>query len=191
MTNPTNKDMRVAGSGSGPETDPEFRPESDPEFTPESAHESPREFAPESTRESGSEAAPESEVATSFPPPHPDGPRNEAAEAPEPDESLEPAEPLGAAEVPEAGPAPFEQFIETAEADRLRKQWSEVQAGFIDDPEGTVREADELAAEIVNALGRALAERKRSLDEHGRDGTEELRLTLRGYREFVDRMLAA
>lgn len=191
MTNPTNKDMRVAGPGSVPEA------ESEPEFTSESAYDSPRESAPESAPEFAGESARESEVATSFPPAHPDGPRtdatepSEAAAVPETAEAPETAEPAGAAEVPQPGPAPFEQLIEGAEADRLRTLWSEVQAGFIDDPEGTVRQADELAAEIVNALGRALAERKRSLDEHGRDGTEELRLTMRGYREFVDRMLAA
>jgi hypothetical protein len=118
-------------------------------------------------------------VATSFPPASP------PAEA----QGRPPAEPA---------PQPLERLIETAEANRLKDRWSEVQSGFIDDPPETVRRADELAAEIVNALGQALAERKRSLDDRWRDDkddqqpdTEHLRLTLRAYREFVDRMLAA
>jgi hypothetical protein len=119
----------------------------------------------------------ESEVATSFPP----------ATPPTEEQGRPPAEPA---------PQPLERLIDIADADRFRERWSEVQSGFIDDPAEAVRRADDLAAEIVNALGQALAERKRSLDarqddkDDQRNDTEQLRLTLRAYREFVDRMLA-
>ncbi|MBO2453315.1 hypothetical protein J4573_39900 [Actinomadura barringtoniae] len=137
---------------------------------PAPASEAPLEAVPEPEleREPGLEPEHESEVATGFPP----------------------ASPYAAADT-QPDFEPFEQLIASADADRLRRRWSEVQAGFIDDPAGSVQRADELAGEIVNALGQAIAERKRSLDDHGRDDTEQLRLTLRAYREFVDRMLAA
>ncbi|MEW2354720.1 hypothetical protein [Spirillospora sp. NPDC029432] len=128
-----------------------------------------------------------------------------------------PASPTGEGGVAEAFPAPVagtetrgetrtEAGIETRSeghgrlldasvADGFHERWREVQSGFVDDPRGAVRRADELAAEIVNAAGQALAARKRTLDDRLNEGgeaspdTERLRLALRDYRDFVDRTL--
>ncbi|MFC9975386.1 hypothetical protein ACFVH6_31300 [Spirillospora sp. NPDC127200] len=89
----------------------------------------------------------------------------------------------------------LERLLEAGDAARFRERWHEVQSGFVDDPHEAVRRADELSAEVVNALGQALANHKRSLDEHWRTekderpDTERLRLALRGYRHFLDRIL--
>ncbi|MEV4258958.1 hypothetical protein AB0J52_37865 [Spirillospora sp. NPDC049652] len=82
-------------------------------------------------------------------------------------------------------------------ASRFRDRWHELQSGFVDDPDGSVRKADELTTEVVAAIGQALTARKHELDGRARDGkqemsdTERLRQALRGYRDLVDRMLGA
>ncbi|WP_051467610.1 hypothetical protein [Actinomadura oligospora] len=82
------------------------------------------------------------------------------------------------------------------EAARYRNRWHALQSVFVDDPGESVRKADELTAEMVTAIERALTTRKRDLDGRARTGdrkpsdTEELRQTLRAYRDLVDRMLS-
>ncbi|MFB4319323.1 hypothetical protein [Actinomadura sp. 21ATH] len=95
----------------------------------------------------------------------------------------------------ETSTAEHGRLLEGSAADGFHERWREVQSRFVDDPRGAVRQADELAAEIVNAVGQALAARKRTLDERLNEGgeaspdTERLRLALRDYRDFVDRTL--
>ncbi|GAA4373224.1 hypothetical protein GCM10023088_27770 [Actinomadura verrucosospora] len=88
-----------------------------------------------------------------------------------------------------------EKLIDPAEAERFRERWHEVQAAFVDDPGESVRKADGLASEAVDALGRALAAHRRSLtaalDGGEAADTERLRLALRGYRDLMDRIFAA
>ncbi|MGW2312048.1 hypothetical protein [Actinomadura luteofluorescens] len=88
-----------------------------------------------------------------------------------------------------------EKLIASAEAERFRERWHGVQAAFVDDPGESVRQADGLASEAVDALGRALAAHRRSLTEAldggGPADTERLRLALRGYRDLLDRIFAA
>ena len=72
-------------------------------------------------------------------------------------------------------------------ADRLRTRWRELQADFVDDPEGAVRAADD----VVDEMMKTIAERRQRLtgEWQGHTDTEELRLALRGYRSFVDTLL--
>lgn len=88
-----------------------------------------------------------------------------------------------------------EKLIAATEAERFRERWHEVQAAFVDDPGESVRKADGLASEAVDALGRALAAHRRSLtgalDGGEPADTERLRLALRGYRDLLDRIFAA
>lgn len=84
-------------------------------------------------------------------------------------------------------------FFDDAEVDGFRDRWRELQAGFVDDPAQAVRGADELVDEIM----RELAERKKRLAGRWHDGqagsadTEELRVVIREYRAFFDRLLNA
>ncbi|GAA4225744.1 hypothetical protein GCM10022254_08330 [Actinomadura meridiana] len=87
-------------------------------------------------------------------------------------------------------------FLAPDEAERLRKRWHEVQSGFVDDPDGAVRRADELASDAVDALGHAIAAHRRTLSEDGaadreRPDTERLRQALRGYRDLLNRVIDA
>jgi len=70
-----------------------------------------------------------------------------------------------------------------------------VQPAFVDDPGESARKADDLASDAVDALGRAIAEHRRTPSEGAGGGehpdTERLRPALRGHRDLLDRLSAA
>lgn len=77
----------------------------------------------------------------------------------------------------------------------LRTHWSNVQAGFVDEPRRSVEEADKLVASVMKRLAEGFANERSTL-EHQWDGgadvsTEDLRLALQRYRNFFDRLLSA
>jgi hypothetical protein len=84
-------------------------------------------------------------------------------------------------------------LFDEAEATRFQERWREVQSQFVDDPKQAVQDADVLVAELMQTLASAFSERKRLLEQQWREGsdteTEDLRLTLRGYRSFLDQLL--
>ena len=83
-----------------------------------------------------------------------------------------------------------------AEADRedLRRGWDSVQAGFVDDPKRCVEQADGLVSDAVERLSSSFAEARSRLEQQWGRGeeasTEDLRIALKRYREFFDRLLA-
>lgn len=85
------------------------------------------------------------------------------------------------------------ELFDGDEAQRLRSQWVELQAKFVDDPAVAVQEADQLVAEVMQTMAAAFAEHKRELESQWqRDGsadTEDLRQALRHYRAFFDQLL--
>ncbi|GAA3436439.1 hypothetical protein [Kutzneria kofuensis] len=106
-------------------------------------------------------------------------------------------EPGHVAEVPgqrQPGDAAADVLFDEADAARFRDRWREVQAGFVDDPKRAVQDADVLVAELMQSLASAFSERKHLLEDQWREGssaeTEDLRLALRGYRSFLDQLLA-
>ncbi len=76
----------------------------------------------------------------------------------------------------------------------LRKQWQVLQVGFVDEPRQTVSKADQLVAEVMRELAQSFADQRTNLehqwDKGDRISTEELRVTLRRYRSFFERLLA-
>ena len=79
-------------------------------------------------------------------------------------------------------------FSEGAAGD-FRARWSVVQQGFVDDPKSAVRQGDELVAQVIKSLAETFASQRAALE--GEQGTtEELRLALRRYRSFFDRLLS-
>jgi hypothetical protein len=76
----------------------------------------------------------------------------------------------------------------------LRARWDNVQASFVDDPKACVQKADGLVADLVEQLTRSFSHSRSQLEEQwarGEDAsTEDLRITLKRYREFFDRLLA-
>jgi len=76
----------------------------------------------------------------------------------------------------------------------IREQIREVQARFVDEPAEAVAQIRALVSDAVHTLADALlAEQLGSIDPHQRTDhpdTESLRVALRRYREFLDRVLA-
>ena len=76
-------------------------------------------------------------------------------------------------------------------AREVHDRWNEAQGEFVDDPPGSVREADALATEVADAVIAEIEARRAALrtawDNDGGD-TEALRLALRDYRAFVRRL---
>jgi len=79
------------------------------------------------------------------------------------------------------------------ELERFRLRWRDLQADFVDDPARAVQGADQLVDEVLRALAEVFAAHKRQLEDQWHGGssgqTEELRMALRGYRSFFDRLL--
>ena len=82
------------------------------------------------------------------------------------------------------------------EAEGYRTRWDAIQTGFVDEPKRAVQEADALVAQVIKRLSEVFADERTRLEQqwgHG-DGadqisTEDLRLALRKYRSFFERLL--
>ena len=70
----------------------------------------------------------------------------------------------------------------------IRNRFIDIQAGFVDEPRQAVEEAGRFVDDLVQQVADALRQQRGQLA--GPEGsTEELRLALRAYRQFVDRLL--
>ena len=76
----------------------------------------------------------------------------------------------------------------------LQSQWLDIQTSFVDEPGGSVEQADLLVAEVMKQLARTFAQKRSKLELQLGQGeeisTEELRMALRRYRSFFDRLLS-
>ena len=81
-----------------------------------------------------------------------------------------------------------------ADTSGLRSRWDDIQAAFVDDPADCVQKADTLVTEVVEQLTAAFSEARSRLEAQWARGeqasTEDLRLALKRYREFFQRLLA-
>jgi hypothetical protein len=93
--------------------------------------------------------------------------------------------------MPDAKVAPL--FSEDASTE-LRDRWTDVQAGFVDEPRDSVQQADALVAEVMKRLADSFSTERQSLERQWSSGeeasTEDLRVALRRYRSFFDRLLS-
>ena len=89
--------------------------------------------------------------------------------------------------------APAQLFV-PSEAQDLRTKWEKIQIAFVDEPRKAVKDADELVAAATKRLADIFAEERARLErewDRGDDvSTEDLRVALRRYRSFFDRLLA-
>jgi hypothetical protein len=80
------------------------------------------------------------------------------------------------------------------EATSFRARWSEAQTSFVDEPRHAVEQADGLVAEMMQRLATVFADERSKLEEQWSQGddvsTEDLRVSLRRYRSFFDRLLS-
>lgn len=132
------------------------------------------------------------------------GPVDEEAAADEPVTTDEADEEMQS-EAPQAGTreaasASEEQFIplfSDGSGPEFRKRWMDIQARFVDDPKASVRDADELVEQVVKQVTDTFASQRSQLESswnaEGSDGqatTEDLRLAVKRYHAFFDRLLS-
>lgn len=86
-------------------------------------------------------------------------------------------------------------LLKGAETDAFRNRWEDTQRSFVDEPRESVKQADELVAEVMQQVARRFADTRSSLEQQWDRGdnvsTEDLRLALQQYRDFFNRLLAA
>lgn len=99
--------------------------------------------------------------------------------------AVDDAEPVPA--VPETRREHHSELFSDDAATRLRTRWRELQADFVDDPQRAVREADDVVDEVL----RTITEHRQRLagEWQGHTDTEDLRLAMREYRSFFDRLM--
>jgi hypothetical protein len=92
------------------------------------------------------------------------------------------------------GAAPAAPLFAPTETQGLRSRWDTVQTGFVDEPRRAVEQADGLVAEVMQHLAETFADERARLEgQWGRGdniSTEDLRVALRRYRSFFDRLLS-
>jgi hypothetical protein len=76
----------------------------------------------------------------------------------------------------------------------FRARWEKIQIGFVDEPRKAVEQADELVASAIKRLAEVFATERQKLeaewDKTDNVSTEDLRVALRRYRSFFDRLLS-
>jgi hypothetical protein len=76
----------------------------------------------------------------------------------------------------------------------FRESWTDIQAGFVDEPRRAVQEADQLVATAIKNIAEEFARERQNLesqwDREGDVSTEDLRVALTRYRSFFHRLLS-
>lgn len=75
-----------------------------------------------------------------------------------------------------------------------RTRWSGIQTGFVDEPRRAVEEADALVKELMARLTQVFDDERRQLESQwgksDKVSTEDLRIAMRRYRSFFERLLS-
>ena len=87
-----------------------------------------------------------------------------------------------------------EPLFPSTQAEEFKGRWTSIQSGFVDEPRHAVEQADSLIAEVMKALAGSFADERQHLEQQWDRGddvsTEDLRLGLKRYRSFFDRLLS-
>jgi hypothetical protein len=85
-------------------------------------------------------------------------------------------------------------LFEQSEIQDFRSRWEAIQTGFVNNPDGAVAQADELVSTVMKRLAEVFADERANLEQQWSKTddvlTEELRVALRRYRSFFDRLLS-
>jgi hypothetical protein len=91
-------------------------------------------------------------------------------------------------------PESLQPLFAADQAEGYRSRWIAIQSSFVDDPRGAVQAGDELVAQVLSELASSFAEQRQhfesQLGSSGAESTENLRVALRSYRSFFDRLLS-
>ena len=76
----------------------------------------------------------------------------------------------------------------------FRTRWDAIQTGFVDQPRAAVEQANALVGEMVNRLTDTFGSERSKLESQWTQGkevsTEDLRIALKRYRSFFERLLS-
>jgi hypothetical protein len=93
-----------------------------------------------------------------------------------------------------AAPQPNLPLFAQNDTQDFRSRWEQIQIGFVDEPRTAVVKADELVANTIKRLAEVFATERQKLetewDKTDNVSTEDLRVALRRYRSFFDRLLS-
>jgi hypothetical protein len=94
----------------------------------------------------------------------------------------------------EASNAGLEPLFEDEAAQKFRLRWQVIQGKFVDDPRDSVKQADDLVADIIKSVTMSFADRRSGLEKQWNSGdnnisTEDMRVALKRYRSFFERLL--
>lgn len=96
--------------------------------------------------------------------------------------------------IPEAAQEPNVPLFAQTDTQNFRSRWERIQSGFVDEPRKAVEQADELVASAIKRLAEVFAAERQKLegewDKTDNVSTEDLRVALRRYRSFFDRLLS-
>ena len=88
----------------------------------------------------------------------------------------------------------FAPLFEHNDAEQFRTHWLEIQSRFVNDPNASVRDADELVNHMIENITTVFADKRISLENQWKQGgkasTEDLRVALKGYRSVFNRLLS-
>ena len=106
----------------------------------------------------------------------------------EPSADTTPADTAVVAATPVAADA--DALLGSLDAGDIRNRFLDIQAGFIDEPRQAVEEAGRFVDDLLRQVADALQQQRGQLAGATEEAsTEDLRLALRAYRQFVDRLL--
>jgi hypothetical protein len=88
-----------------------------------------------------------------------------------------------------------EPLLGNEDTESFKARWQEIQVRFVDEPRDSVKDADGLVAELMQRLAGSFSEERNRLEgewERGSEvSTEDLRVALKHYRSFFNRLLSA
>jgi hypothetical protein len=106
----------------------------------------------------------------------------------EPSADTTPADTAVVAATPVAADA--DALLGSLDAGDIRNRFLDIQAGFIDEPRQAVEEAGRFVDDLLRQVADALQQQRGQLAGATEEAsTEDLRLALRAYRQFIDRLL--
>jgi hypothetical protein len=101
---------------------------------------------------------------------------------------------LAAPATPKAAQEPNLPLFAQNDTQDFRSRWEKTQISFVDEPRKAVEQADELVASAIKRLAEIFATERQKLetewDKTDNVSTEDLRIALRRYRSFFDRLLS-
>lgn len=86
-----------------------------------------------------------------------------------------------------------EALFDEEDAKKFHSRWLGIQSKFVDDPRASVKQADDLVADVIKSITMNFSNRRVGLEKQWNSGsdvsTEDLRLAVQRYRSFFDRLL--